>query len=77
MTADQNPVMSFSIRYPHEKIKGPDYQYPDCTAFNEGQRQDENNYTLKKGKKCNEKSFSCDAHPNTGLSFQMQLLLEF
>jgi hypothetical protein len=37
----------------------------------------ENNYTLKKGKTCNEKSFSCDAHPDAGLSFQMQLLLEF
>ena len=37
----------------------------------------ENNYTLKKGKTCNEKSFSRNAHPDTGLSFQMQLLLEF
>ncbi len=37
----------------------------------------ENNYTVMKGKKCNEKSFSCDAHSDAGVSFQMQLLLEF
>jgi hypothetical protein len=37
----------------------------------------ENNYTLTEGKKCNEKSLSCDAHPDSGLSFQVQLLLEF
>jgi hypothetical protein len=40
-------------------------------------RHHENNYTVTKGKKCNEKSFSRDAHPDTGVSFQMQLLLEF
>ena len=40
-------------------------------------RRYENNYALKKGKKCNEKPFSCDAHPDIGVSFQMQLLLEF
>jgi hypothetical protein len=59
------------------KQKGPDFQHPDCTAFDDGQRQDENNYTLKKGKECNEKSFSYHAYTDAGLSFQMQLLLEF
>jgi hypothetical protein len=40
-------------------------------------RLNENNYTVMKGKKCNEKSFSRDAHSDAGVSFQMQLLLEF
>ena len=31
----------------------------------------ENNYTLKKGKNCNEKSFSYHAYTNAGLSFQV------
>ena len=37
----------------------------------------EKNYTVTKDKKCNEKSFSRDAHSDAGVSFQVQLLLEF
>ncbi len=48
-----------------------------CFFFGPVKRPDENNYTLKKGKKCNEKSFSYHAYTNAGVSLEVQLLLEF
>ena len=42
-----------------------------------GRNRDDNTYTLKKGKTCNEESFSYHAYTDAGVSIQVQLLLEF